>query len=137
MADITFVASDAEVVFSNLPLVAGELFAKTCNRVKRVLSGYTSAQLCAHIGSVNGFAGSELRIQYSVLGDFTDAAYLDGAAGPAIAADGGANTTQLTATPVTIAAAAKIAAGVTLRVVGVDGNGTVDPAFGNIAVILT
>ncbi len=69
-----------------------------------------------------------IRLQYST--DRTTWAYIDGATGPAVAIDAAANPEV--SGWVTLAAGAK--ADVYIRIVGIGGDGVVDPTFGTIIV---
>lgn len=129
---ITFIAGSS-VAWTNQPAAETEIFdtgAGTVQnrRVPANLAGRTGARLYVS-GNANGSASSELRVQYSLNGGGSWA-YLDGAAGPAVAIT--SISTTVVGTRVLIAEAAKT--DVLLRVVGVSSNGTGDPAFGLLAL---
>ncbi|MDQ5822414.1 MAG: hypothetical protein M3540_13335, partial [Actinomycetota bacterium] len=81
-------------------------------------------RLLSNVGQA-GTATAALRVQYSL--DQAAWNYLDGGTGPSV----GINTTGLKVSAwLNLPAGAK--ADVFLRVVGINGDGTADPSFGNI-----
>lgn len=127
--DITLNTSFGSVTWASMPAALTELNGSTRSRTKLDLTGYTQARVTASISTV-GNSTAELRIQYSTNGDTQSTwAYLDGASGPGanISVNGGRASAW-----VNLAAAAK--ADVWVRVVGINGNGSISPAIG--AVVL-
>jgi hypothetical protein len=110
--------------WTNQPAALTELFGTTIGRVKADLTASAEVRLLANVAQV-GSATAALRVQYST--DQASWNYLDGATGPAV----NINTTGLKVSSwMALAAGAK--ADVFLRVVGVNGDATADPGFGNI-----
>lgn len=119
---VTLFADPVQVTWINQPAALTELFGGTVNRTRVDLGTATTVRLVVRVETA-GVAGSKLRGQYS-----TDEAtwfYLDGATGPEVAID--AVGVQISTT-VNLDAGAQ--ADVYLRVIGIDGDGAVDPAFG-------
>lgn len=110
--------------WTNQPAGLTELFGTTAGRVKVDLTAAAQVRVLSDVAQI-GAATAAVRVQYS-----TDQAawnYLDGATGPAVSI----NTTGLKVSSwIALAAGAKTDA--FLRVVGINGDGTADPAFGNI-----
>jgi hypothetical protein len=111
--------------WTNQPAAVTELGGSTRHRTRFDLTNVTKARLLASV-MVAGAATADLCVEYSP----------DGTTWSALAAGGVCvqiNTTGFkTSSFPNIAAAAK--ADVYLRVVGRNGNGTLDPAFGSISV---
>ena len=128
--DIAIFAPSEEAIWTGQPAPVTEVFGTTIHRIPVKLAGFSTVRLTGNIGSVPAFTGAVAALQYSVIGDFSDAAYLDGAAGPQLAIDA---TGSFAGTAVIIEDAAKIAAGVTLRLVGEGGNLIVDPTLGRFS----
>ncbi len=110
----------------NQPAAVTEIFGATFNRTRFTLTNATQTRLHVNVQAV-GAAGAQLCAQYST--DQVAWSYLDGSAGPCT---GIATLTVRSSAWMNLAAAAK--ADVYLRVVGDDGNGSADPAFGNVAI---
>jgi hypothetical protein len=110
--------------WSNQPAPLTELFGTTAGRVRTDLTASTQVRLVSNVAQA-GTATAAIRVQYS-----TDQAawnYLDGGTGPAV----NINPTGVKVSSwVDLTAPAK--ADVFLRVVGINGDGTADPGFGNI-----
>jgi hypothetical protein len=112
--------------WTNMPAAVTELGATTRHRTRFDLTNVTKARLLVNV-MVIGTATADLCVEYS----------LDQATWSALASGAGI-CTPINATGVrvsgfpNIAAAAK--ADVYLRVVGRNGNGTLDPAFGSISI---
>lgn len=119
----TFLADATQYTWNNQPAALTELPGSN-KRVRVDLTNATEARLSVNVTTA-GSANSQLRIQYS-----TDQAtwdYLDGGTGPAVSI----NSTGLQVSSfVTLESGAR--ADVYLRVVGINGNGTSDPAFSKI-----
>ena len=100
-----------------------DLFGLDYLRIKTDLTSTTQARFFVNVITAGAGASTELRVQYS-----TDQAawnYLDGGTGPSVAI----NTTGLRVSSwATITAGAK--QDVFIRVVGINGDGVADPAFG-------
>lgn len=111
--------------WQNMPAALTELFGNAAQEQQADLTFCTQARLIVNV-STAGFAGSGLRAQY-----WTGAAwaYLDGSAGPECILT---STGLIVSSFVTLAAGAK--ADVKLRIVGINGDGIVDPVFGVIAL---
>ncbi len=111
-----------------MPAALTEFNGGQQGRIKVDLSLATQARLIVRTQSTVGASGAELRAQYST--DENTWAYLDGLTGPAIPLNA-ANATQVSAW-VNLAAGAK--ADVFLRLIGINGDGSASPTFGNISV---
>lgn len=124
-AAIAILSDAVQVEWTNQPAAVTELLGLTVHRTKINLTNTGTVRLVARILTA-GVAGAVLRGQYSLDGGGSWA-YLDGATGPSLAIDA---TGTIASATVNLEAAAK--ADVVLRVVGVNGNATADPAFGLI-----
>jgi len=125
--DITFLAVGANVAWTNQPAALTEFLGATRNRTKYDLTNATQVRLIVNVMVAGATTPAKIRAQYST--DLSTWYYLDGASGPSV----DINTTGLKVSAwVNLAAGAK--ADVYLRIVGIDGNGAADPAFGNIAL---
>ncbi len=114
-------------VWTNMPAAVTELFGNTYSRVKVDLTAATQYRLQV-VQSVAGFSTADLNLQYST--DNVTYAAADTAAAGEVAV--GAGTGVKVGAWATIVTGAK--ADVRLRIVGKQGNGTVDPAFRQIRV---
>jgi hypothetical protein len=118
----------ASMSLTNPPSTAQEWQNGTRNRVRVDLTNATQMRISVNVQATAGFAGSQLRVQYST--DLSTWNYVDGASGPAVATD--VATTTVAGSWVNIVVGAK--ADVYLRVVSFGGDGIVDPSFGNVVV---
>jgi hypothetical protein len=110
--------------WTNQPAGLTELFGTTVGRLKADLTATAQVRLIANVATA-GAAGAAIRAQHST--DQSTWNYLDGATGPSV----GVGTTGLKVSAwVNVTGAAK--ADVFIRVVGISGDGTADPAFGNV-----
>jgi hypothetical protein len=110
--------------WTNQPAGLTELFGTTVGRLKADLTATAQVRLIANVATA-GAAGAAIRAQHST--DQSSWNYLDGATGPSV----GVGTTGLKVSAwVNVTGAAK--ADVFIRVVGISGDGTADPAFGNV-----
>jgi hypothetical protein len=112
----------------------GPTIPTTTNRLPFLITGYTRVMLFLRLG-VSGASGSKVSIEYSTGSDGPTWIPIDGEGGTGTEIDiynGGASG-QL------VSAQATVAAGLTgmiyLRVVGIGGDGVVDPSFGNVAAV--
>jgi hypothetical protein len=116
----------ANETWYNMPAAPTEFMGSTRYRTKYDLTSATQARIVVMVMTA-GSASALGCVQYST--DQATWTYLDGGTGPCTAINGtGVRASGL----VNLAAAAK--ADVFLRVVGKDGNGAADPAFGQISV---
>jgi hypothetical protein len=117
----------ATVTWTDQPNALTELFGLTDRRTTYDLTNFTEARIIANV-EVVGATGAKVRAEWSATDGGTYAA-LDNSTGPQVAIDalgtGASGWVSLTA-------GAKAA--VFLRVVGVTGDGAVDPQLGKIAV---
>jgi hypothetical protein len=112
--------------WSNQRAALTELFGTTISRLKADLTGATQVRLLSNFAQA-GAATAAIRVQYST--DQASWNYPDGGAGPAV----NINTAGLKVSSwVDLTAQAK--ADVFRRVVGINGDGTADPGFGNIVL---
>ena len=112
--------------WTNQPAGLTELFGNTSSRLKADLGASTQVRLLTNVSQA-GAATSAMRVQYST--DQTSWSYLDGSSGPSVSI----NTTGLKVSSwVDVASGAK--SDVFLRVVGINGDGTADPSFGNLVL---
>lgn len=118
-----FVSAQAEG--SNALLVR----ASNWNAVHLAKSGSAQVRLVAWVVGA-GAAGSVLRAQYSL--DGSSWSYLDGATGPEVSIASASTDTPAVSSWVVVTAAAL--ADVYLRLVGLTGDGAVDPEFGEISL---
>lgn len=110
--------------WTNQPAGLTELFGTTVGRLKADLTSASQVRLIANVATA-GAAGAAIRAQHST--DQSSWNYLDGATGPSVSV----GTTGLKVSAwVSVTGAAK--ADVFIRVVGISGDGTTDPAFGNV-----
>ncbi len=127
-AIVPFLHDSAVSVWTNMPAAKTELFGTTLHRTKVDLTNVTGVTFVVNVQTA-GVAGSKLRIEYST--DEINWAYLVAASsGPEVTVDA---TGVKTSGAVNIDSGAK--ANVFLRVVGISGDGAVDPAFGSISLI--
>lgn len=126
---VTFAALFAAQAWTDMPAALTELQGSTRNRMKFDMSRYTQARATVRTTAA-GASGAEMRIQYST--DQSAWSYLDGAAGPAVAIDA-ANATQVGAW---VSLSAEARSDVFLRVIGIGGDGAVDPSFNLITLQL-
>lgn len=127
---ITMHSNPAGTAWTSMPAALTEYGGTNRTRVKADLTGFTQARLTVAVSTV-GNSTAEVRIQYATDGDTQAAwAYLDGVDGPK------ANIT--TAANGRVSAWVNLAAGakgdVWLRVVGINGNGTLSPVLGTITL---
>jgi hypothetical protein len=124
---VFFITDAAAQAWTNQPAALTEFRGLTVFRQYANLETVSRIRLIARVETA-GAPGSELRLQYSTDGNTWN--YLSGTDSPkvSIAAVG-----LIQGAEVTIAAAARKA--VQLRLVGINGNGTADPAFGTIEAI--
>lgn len=130
MSKFSFVVSilsmSSNVSWSNMPAAIAEFINNTGNRAVVNLYSARRVRLIINV-MVAGFSTAELRVQYSE--DQSNWFYLDGIDGPKMSI----NVASIKISPwVDIAQQAKKE--VFLRVVGINGNGIVDPAFRNVLV---
>jgi hypothetical protein len=112
--------------WTNQPAALTELFGTTIGRLKANLTASAQVRLLANVAQA-GAATAALRVQYST--DQASWNSLDGSTGPAV----NINTTGLKVSSwVDLVAGAN--ADVFLRVVGINGDGTADPDFGNMVL---
>lgn len=116
-------------MWTNQPAALTELIAATDRRVQADLTGATQARITCEQTAAAASASAELRLQYSTDGG-TNWSYADGASGPAVAL--GTAAGRRTGAWANLVAGAK--ADVLLRIVGINGNATADPAFRNLTV---
>ncbi len=114
--------------WTDMPAALTEFNAMLQGRTKADLTNATQARMVVKMMGTAGAAAAELRAQYST--DDSTFAYLDGATGPSCAIN--VNNTTVVSSWVNLAAGAK--ADVFLRVVGIGGDGGIDPTFGNISI---
>jgi hypothetical protein len=118
----------ASEVWNNMPSVLTEFLNSTRYRTKYDLTNATQARVVVMVLTA-GSASSIICAQYST--DQTTWYYLDGGTGPCATINA---TGVRTSAYVNLPAGAK--ADVFLRIVGKDGNGSADPAFGQISIQL-
>lgn len=111
--------------WANMPAALTELFGSTGYRTKFDLSGFAQIRLLAHVATA-GRTGSKLSVQYST--DQTTWQYIDGSGAISSALIVGL---QVSAWASIVAAAQ---ADVFLRVVGIGGDGAINPVLGNITI---
>lgn len=121
---LPFLADGDTHEWTNMPAALTEFLGVTSHRTKADLTEVEEVRLVVNVQTA-GVAGAKLRVQYST--DESTWNYLDGGTGPSVAIDA---TGVEVSSYVALAAGAK--ADVFLRLVGIDGNGVVDPIFGNI-----
>lgn len=123
---VTMQAQGSALAWTNQPAALTEFLGVTRHRTKVDLTNMTQVRLTVAVMTA-GTAASVLRAQYST--DGTNWSYLDGGTGPEIAE----NPTGLKVSSfVNLTVGAK--ADVFLRIVGLSGDGVVDPAFGLITL---
>jgi hypothetical protein len=119
------VAGPGNATWTDQPAAPTELFGQTSGRVKADLTSAGQARLLVNVTQAGAPTPAAIRVQYST--NQTTWNYLDGGAAPSVSI----NTTGLKISPWTnLAPGAQ--ADVFLRVVGVSGDGSADPAFGAI-----
>lgn len=114
-------AHSTSAIFSDMPAALTEPFS-TRLRLPIDLTYVDQVRLTVRV-MTPGATGAKLRIQYSA--DQVTWNYLDGVSGPSVTIDA---AIPVTSSWVTLAAGAK--ADVWLRLVGLDGDGVADPAWG-------
>jgi hypothetical protein len=114
----------AGLTWTDMPAALTEFNNSTTRRCKKSLVGAQEARIVARV-EVVGATNAQLRVQYST--NESSWSYLDGSAGPGV---GIATTGTRASSWVTLEAAAR--ADVVLRIVGIDGDGALDPQFGSI-----
>jgi hypothetical protein len=126
-SNIAMVSPDtANETWSNMPLLATEFLGSTRYRTKYELASVSQARIVVMVLTA-GAAGAQICAQYPV--DQLVWVNLDGGTGPWAAINAaGVRTSAF----VNLAAGAK--SDVFLRIVGKDGNGSADPAFGQISI---
>lgn len=121
---VLVIVDAADMVWTDMPAVLTEFIGSTRWRTKVDLTQVAQVRLLANVMTA-GFTGAELRGEFSTDGTVWNS--LDGGTGPSVVIDTvGLKVSAL----VNLAAGAK--ADVFLRVIGINGNGVVDPAFGAI-----
>ncbi len=115
--------------WTNQPASLTEIAGLTRHRISYDLTYVSQARLWCIITTA-GATNAELRAQYSTDGG-TNWSYLDGVSGPAVVFGATTNAPRVGAW-VNLAAAAQ--ADVWLRLVGLNGDGVADPAFGQISL---
>jgi len=110
--------------WTNQPAALTELFGTTVGRLKADLTASAQVRLQTNVATA-GATAAALRVQYST--DQSSWSYLDGSAGPSV----GVGTTGLKVSS-WVAPAAGAKGDVFLRVVGISGDATADPAFGHV-----
>lgn len=123
----------AGATWTNMPAALTEFNGGTTARQFLDLRPFRFARLSANVGSVAGNTAAELRVQYSLNGGSTWA-YLDGSAGPAVVVDDDAS--WQVSNFVAIADAAKVESAL-VRLVGITGDGAIDPVFGAVTLELS
>jgi hypothetical protein len=124
--------SAALLAWTNMPAALTEFPSAVPSRSWVDLSAFTQAHVYAYQG-VAGAAAAALRVQYS--NDQATWSYLDGATGPSVTVGAGANQMKV-GSWVTIDPAVRWFRGVHLRLVGVSGDGAIDPSFGKVALVV-
>ena len=124
---IPFRIAYSSAPWTDMPAALTEWNASLSGRIKYDLSNVSQVRVFCRM-VVAGAASAELRGQYST--DDSTFNYLDGGTGPTVAINA-ANTTVVGAW-VTIVAAAR--ADVILRIVGINGDGALDPTFANFGL---
>lgn len=120
----TVLADAAALGWTNMPAATTEIFGGTpARRTKKNLAGATQARIIVN-QTIVGSANAQLKLQFST----DQAAWTD--AGPVVAV--GAGTGLKVGAFANLVTAAK--ADVFLRLAGVNGDGTADPAFSNIDI---
>jgi hypothetical protein len=122
--DIIFTAPAAYAQWSNMPAAVTEFLGVTCHRTTFNLANADRARIIARVGATAPVANAKLKIQYSI--DDANFSDLCSVTMPATA-----NLTNIGVWS-TIPPAAKKE--VYLRLVGIDGDGAIDPTFGRISL---
>jgi len=123
---LTILTDPVQTEWTNQPAALTELLGLTVHRTKVDLTNAGNVRIVVDVLAA-GVAGAKLRAQYST--DAVTWAYFDGATGPEVAIDATGTFASVT---VNLGAGAK--ADVYVRVVGINGNGAADPAFGLIVL---
>lgn len=124
-ASLTFLADGAAVRWSAQPSALTEFLGVMRHRLKYDLSKFNQARLIVNVTAI-GATHAKIRVQYAEQITYY---YLDDSSGPSV----GINTIGLkVSTWIDLCDGAK--ADVFLRLVGIGGDGIVNPAFGLIAV---
>lgn len=128
----------AGATWTDMPAALTEFNGATSGRKRVDLRPFNFARLSANVGATAGAANAILQVQYS-LDDGSTWAYIDGltttSGGPqAPVGSTNSGTAKTNAGPwVAIVAAAKVE-GALIRLVGLTGDGTVDPVLGAASV---
>lgn len=124
----------AGATWTDMPAALTEFNGATSARQRVDLRAFNFAKLSANVGATAGAAGSILQVQYS-LDDGSTWAYLDGLLTTSGGPQAPVATIAKTQTGpwVAIAAAAQ-RENVLIRLVGLTGDGTIDPVLGAAAV---
>jgi len=131
--NVEIMSPAVEAIWASQPLLDTELFGVTVHRVWQDVTNFTEVRLCGNVGTVAAFAGATLYAEYSILGTFADNVLIDSALGTGCAIP--INVSGNFASAWAVLDPLAIAAGdVAVRVMGVGGNGAVDPTFGNITL---
>lgn len=124
LTNITIVAPTATGTWSNMPVFLTELYSRTINRVKADLTNFTKHRLMVNIQTA-GTDDAILKVQYSL--DFIGQFFDTGAEIPL-------NLGQTLAVSDWIDIPTGAKTDVYLRIVGLYGDGIVDPSFGTITI---
>lgn len=114
-------------LWSNMPAAKTEIFGASDHRLSLELAPWTQTRLQARMVS-GGAAGSTFRVEYSSDGG-SNWNYLDGTSGPQVAIS--ASGSLLIGSWVTLSAGARTG-DVLLRIVGLGGDGVLDPGVGQV-----
>lgn len=116
--------------WTNMPVAVTEYLGFTLHRSRMDLAGATQMRVVAHV-SAAGSANAKLRAQYST-DDGSTWSYLNGTAGGGSGPSLAINVTGTLASAwASLHANAQIESAL-VRLVGLDGDGVADPAFGNV-----
>jgi len=125
-ASFTFLADGAAVEWKAQPSALTEFLGAMRHRLKFDLSKFSQARLLVNVTAA-GYTNAKTRVQYSTTG--LTWYYLDGLASPSV---------PISAAGLKVSSWINLCDGakadVYLRLVGIDGDGIVNPAFGLIAV---
>jgi hypothetical protein len=117
------------ILWSNMPAAVTELFGVTYFRGWVDLTDATEARLVVRQDATVGATNAEFRVQYSTNESTWN--YLDGSTGPAVNVSTPASTTKKSNWQAITAGAL---GDVVLRIVGINGDGVLDPSFGGWAI---
>ena len=121
------ISTGAVITWTNMAATLTEIFGLTAHRLKFDLAGFHQARLVVNVEAAGHSTPALIRGQYST--DESSWAYLDGTSAPSV--DISATGTKVSGWVDLVAAAQD---DVFLRIVGLDGDGIVDPQFGLIAI---